>query len=99
MELSISQDGFVHYGDKVILVNPDHARGEEAGMFLEGDMCLCVSPDEVKAQLCDELEMPCGVSAVQTTVPTGRNTFTILRYRLSFRASQYPLGFVAKNLR
>lgn len=78
MELSISQDGFVHYGDKVILVNPDHARGEEAGVFLEGDMCLCVSPDEVKAQLCDELEIPCGVSAVQTTVPTGRNTFTIL---------------------
>lgn len=79
MELSVSQDGFVHYGDKVILVNPDHARGEEAGVFLEGDMCLCVSPDEIKAQLCDELEIPCAVSAVQTTVPTGRNTFTVLR--------------------
>lgn len=79
MELSVSQDGFVHYGDKVILVNPNHARGEEAGVFLEGDMCLCVSPDEIKAQLCDELEMPCAVSAVQTTVPTGRNTFTVLR--------------------
>nr|XP_048291311.1 cilia- and flagella-associated protein 161 [Myodes glareolus] len=78
MELSVSQDGFVHYGDKVILVNPNHARGEEAGVFLEGDLCLCVSPDEIKAQLCDELEIPCAVSAVQTTVPTGRNTFTIL---------------------
>lgn len=78
MELSVSQDGFVHYGDKVILVNPDHARGDETGMFLEGDLCLCVSPDEVKAQLCDELEMPCGMSAAQTTVPTGRNTFTVL---------------------
>ncbi|CAH7346357.1 Cfap161 [Phodopus roborovskii] len=78
MELSVSKDGFVHYGDKVMLVNPDHPRGEEAGMFLEGDLCLCMSPDEVKAQLLDELEMPCGLSAVLTTVPMGRNTFTIL---------------------
>ncbi|XP_012974364.1 cilia- and flagella-associated protein 161 isoform X1 [Mesocricetus auratus] len=79
MELSVSKDGFIHYGDKVMLVNPNHPPWEEAGVFLEGDLCLCMSPDEVKAQLLDELEVPCGVTAVQTTVPTGRNTFTILR--------------------
>lgn len=78
MELSVSKDGFIHYGDKVMLVNPNHPPWEEAGVFLEGDLCLCMSPDEVKAQLLDELEVPCGVTAVQTTVPTGRNTFTIL---------------------
>ncbi|EGW11843.1 cilia- and flagella-associated protein 161 isoform X1 [Cricetulus griseus] len=78
MELSVSQDGFVHYGDKVMLVNPDHPRWEEAGVFMEGDLCLCMSPDEVKAQLYDEFETPCGVSAVRTTAPNGRNTFTIL---------------------
>lgn len=79
MELSVTEDGFAHYGDKVILVNPDHPRGEEAGLFQEGDLSLCMSPDEVKAQISDELEVPCGVSAVRTTTPTGRNTFTILR--------------------
>ncbi|XP_028630598.1 cilia- and flagella-associated protein 161 [Grammomys surdaster] len=78
MQLSISEDGYVHYGDKVILVNPDHVLGEEAGMFMRGDLSLCMSPDEVKAQLSDDLEIPCGVSAVQTIAPTGRNTFTIL---------------------
>lgn len=79
MELSVTEDGFAHYGDKVILVNPDHPQGEEAGLFQEGDLSLCMSPDEVKAQISDELEVPCGVSAVRTTTPTGRNTFTILR--------------------
>ncbi|XP_031243081.1 cilia- and flagella-associated protein 161 [Mastomys coucha] len=81
MQLSVSKDGYVHYGDKVILVNPDHVLGEEAGVFMRGDLSLCMSPDEVKAQLSDALEIPCGVSAVQTIIPTGRNTFTILSDR------------------
>lgn len=79
MQLSVSEDGYVHYGDQVILVNPDHVLGEGAGAFMRGDLSLCMSPDEVKAQLSDELEIPCGVSAVQTIVPMGRNTFTIMR--------------------
>ncbi|XP_008851616.1 cilia- and flagella-associated protein 161 [Nannospalax galili] len=78
MQLSVSEDGFVHYGDQVMLVNPDHPPGEEAGVFLDGDMSLCMTPDEINAQLHDELEVPCGLSAVQTKVPIGRNTFTIL---------------------
>lgn len=77
-QLSVSEDGYVHYGDKVILVNPDHALWEEAGVFMTGDLSLCMSPDGIKAQLSDDLEIPCGVSAVQTTAPMGRNTFTIL---------------------
>ncbi|EDL06869.1 cilia- and flagella-associated protein 161 isoform X1 [Mus musculus] len=78
MQLSVSEDGYVHYGDKVIIVNPDQVLGEEAGKFMRGDLSLCMSPDEVKAQLSDDLEIPCGVSAVQTIAPMGRNTFTIL---------------------
>ncbi|KAL1774418.1 cilia-and flagella-associated protein 161 isoform X1 [Sigmodon hispidus] len=93
MELSVSEDGFVHFGDKVILVNPDHPSGEEAGMFLEGDLCLCMSPDEVRTQLLDDMEIPCGVSAVQTIVPTGRNTFTILRDHRSSDAEGQVLRY------
>ncbi|XP_051004813.1 cilia- and flagella-associated protein 161 isoform X2 [Acomys russatus] len=78
VQLSVSEDGYAHYGNNVMLVNPNHARGEEAGVFQEGDLCLCMSPDEVKSQLHDELEIPCGVSAVQTMVPMSRNSFIIL---------------------
>ncbi|XP_036060061.1 cilia- and flagella-associated protein 161 isoform X1 [Onychomys torridus] len=93
MELSVTEDGFAHYGDKVILVNPDHPQGEEAGLFQEGDLSLCMSPDEVKAQICDELEVPCGVSAVQTITPMGRNTFTILRDSTSSDAVDQVLRY------
>lgn len=79
LQLSVSEDGYVHYGDKVILVNPDHVLTEEAGVFMRGDLSLCMSPDEIKAQLNDDLEIPCGVTGVPTIAPIGRNTFTILR--------------------
>nr|XP_014698152.2 cilia- and flagella-associated protein 161 isoform X2 [Equus asinus] len=77
MQLSISQDGYVHYGDKVMLVNPDHPE-TEADLFLGGNLSLCVTPDEVKAHLSDKLEVPCGLSLAQVTVPIGRNTFIVL---------------------
>ncbi|XP_021510429.1 cilia- and flagella-associated protein 161 isoform X2 [Meriones unguiculatus] len=78
MELSVSKDGYIHFGNKVMLLNPDSAQEEEAAVFQKGHLSLCMSPDEVKSQLHDELEIPCGVSAVQSMVPTGRNTFIIL---------------------
>uniref|UniRef100_A0A8C6F3J7 Cilia and flagella associated protein 161 n=1 Tax=Monodon monoceros TaxID=40151 RepID=A0A8C6F3J7_MONMO len=88
MQLSISEDGYIHYGDKVMLVNPDHPE-TEADLFLGGDLSLCMTPDEIKAHLSDELEVPCGLSAAQTKIPVGRNTFTVtgqvLRYGQNFR--------------
>ncbi|GAB5572104.1 cilia- and flagella-associated protein 161 isoform X1 [Prionailurus iriomotensis] len=78
MQLSVSEDGYVRCGDKVMLVNPAHAE-VEAHLFLGGDLSLCATPDEIKAHLSDELEVPCGLSAAQTRIPVGRNTFTILR--------------------
>ncbi|XP_044914659.1 cilia- and flagella-associated protein 161 isoform X2 [Felis catus] len=78
MQLSVSEDGYVRCGDKVMLVNPAHAE-VEAHLFLGGDLSLGATPDEIKAHLSDELEVPCGLSAAQTRIPVGRNTFTILR--------------------
>ncbi|XP_047702787.1 cilia- and flagella-associated protein 161 isoform X2 [Prionailurus viverrinus] len=78
MQLSVSEDGYVRCGDKVMLVNPAHAE-VEAHLFLGGDLSLCATPDEIKAHLSGELEVPCGLSAAQTRIPVGRNTFTILR--------------------
>nr|XP_031296548.1 cilia- and flagella-associated protein 161 isoform X2 [Camelus dromedarius]XP_031296549.1 cilia- and flagella-associated protein 161 isoform X2 [Camelus dromedarius]XP_031296550.1 cilia- and flagella-associated protein 161 isoform X2 [Camelus dromedarius] len=77
MQLSVSEDGYVHYGDKVMLVNPDHPE-IEAHLFLGGDLSLCMTPDEMQVHLSDDLEVPCGLSASQTKIPVGRNTFTIL---------------------
>ncbi|XP_070333624.1 cilia- and flagella-associated protein 161 isoform X3 [Odocoileus virginianus] len=77
MQLSVSEDGYIHYGDKVMLVSPDHPE-TEADLFLRGDLSLCMTPDEIKAHLSNELEVPCGLSAAQIKIPVGRNTFTIL---------------------
>ncbi|XP_077730290.1 cilia- and flagella-associated protein 161 isoform X3 [Canis aureus] len=77
MQLSISEDGYVHCGDKVMLVNSDYPE-TEAHLVLGGDLSLCMTPDEIQAHLSDELEVPCGLSAAQTKIPVGRNTFIIL---------------------
>lgn len=78
MQLSISEDGYVHSGDKVMLVNLDHPE-TEADLFLRGDLSLCLTPDEIRAYLTDGFEVPCGLSAAPTKIPVGRNTFIILR--------------------
>ncbi|XP_019495546.1 PREDICTED: cilia- and flagella-associated protein 161 [Hipposideros armiger] len=77
MQLSVSQDGYIHSGDKVMLVNLDHPE-TEADLFLHGDLSLCLTPDEIRAHLSDEFEVPCGLSAAPTEIPVGRNTFIIL---------------------
>ncbi|KAF6076973.1 cilia and flagella associated protein 161 [Phyllostomus discolor] len=77
MQLSISEDGYVHHGDSVMLVNPDHPE-TEADVFLRGDLSLCLAPDEIGAHLSDTPEVPCGLSAAPTDIPVGRNTFIIL---------------------
>ena len=80
MQLSVTQDGHVHFGDKVMLANPDYPE-PEAGLFMGGDLSLCMTPDEMTAHLSDQLQAPCGLSAAPTKSPVGRNTFIILRYR------------------
>ncbi|XP_016073442.1 PREDICTED: cilia- and flagella-associated protein 161 [Miniopterus natalensis] len=77
MQLSVSEDGYVHIGDSVMLVNPDYPE-MEADLFLSGDLSLCLTPDEIRAHLSDEFEVPCGLSAAPTKIPVGRNTFVIL---------------------
>lgn len=78
MKLSISEDGHVHHGDTVMLVNPDHPE-TEADVFLRGDVSLCLAPDDIRAHLSDTPEVPCGLSAAPTKIPVCRNTFIILR--------------------
>lgn len=77
MQLSVSEDGYVHFGDSVMLVNLD-ARDQQAGEWLAGDLSLSVTPDTLQAHLGGQLELPCGLSAAPTRTPLGRNTFLVL---------------------
>ncbi|XP_022367016.1 cilia- and flagella-associated protein 161 [Enhydra lutris kenyoni] len=77
MQLSITEDGYLRCGDKVMLVNPDYPE-TEADLVLGGDLSLCMTLDEIKSPLSDQLEVPCGLSAARTKIPVGRNTFIIL---------------------
>uniref|UniRef100_H0WQN9 Cilia and flagella associated protein 161 n=1 Tax=Otolemur garnettii TaxID=30611 RepID=H0WQN9_OTOGA len=92
MQLSVSQDGYIHYGDKVMLVNP-HYSETEVGVSLSGDLSLCMTPDEVQAHLSDELELPCGLSAVPTKIPVSRNTFIIFSDSLDTDATGQVLWY------
>ncbi|XP_006885258.1 PREDICTED: uncharacterized protein C15orf26 homolog [Elephantulus edwardii] len=77
MQLSVSKDGYIHYGDKVILVNPDYPE-EEVDVFLAGNLSLCMTPDEMTTHLRDQLEVPCGLSAAPLSNSVSRNTFMVL---------------------
>lgn len=80
MQLSITEDGYLRCGYKVMLVNPDYPE-TDADLVLGGDLSLCMALDEIKSPPSDQLEVPCGLSAAKTKIPVGRNTFIILRYR------------------
>ncbi|XP_076972245.1 cilia- and flagella-associated protein 161-like [Tamandua tetradactyla] len=74
MQLSISEDGYIHYGDSMLLVNLDHP-DRDTDLFLGGDLSLCMTPDNITAHLSDEVEVPCGLSTAQTNITIGRNTY------------------------
>ncbi|KAM5291892.1 cilia- and flagella-associated protein 161 [Ctenodactylus gundi] len=78
MQLSVSEDGHVRCGDSVLLVSPEPTKMEETSLCLSGALSLCMTPDEMEAYLTGQLQLPCGLSAAQTTAPVGRDTFIIL---------------------
>ncbi|XP_042327268.1 cilia- and flagella-associated protein 161 isoform X2 [Sceloporus undulatus] len=78
-QLSISNDGFIHFGDTVLLVNLDNGKASaENEPGLCGDLSLAVNPDEADLHRAQELMAPCEVSAIKSVSPVGRNAFRIL---------------------
>ncbi|XP_074773361.1 cilia- and flagella-associated protein 161 [Athene noctua] len=78
IHLSVSKDGFVHFGDTVILLNPPNKSSVENYPGACGRLTLAVDLDEISIYSAESLQVPCGVSAVKTVDPMGRNTFCIL---------------------
>ncbi|XP_074090096.1 cilia- and flagella-associated protein 161 [Macrotis lagotis] len=76
-EISFTEDGFVHYGDKVLVLNPDW-EDPHGGQVVFGRLVLSVTPEEMKAHISNDIEVPCEVTAMHGVAPMGRNTFIIL---------------------
>ncbi|XP_020645798.3 cilia- and flagella-associated protein 161 [Pogona vitticeps] len=78
-ELSVSKDGFIHFGDTIMLVNPENSRSPtQSEPNMRGNLSLAVNPDEASIHLRPELPVPCETSAIRSMTPVGRNTFRIL---------------------
>ncbi|KAM6308577.1 cilia- and flagella-associated protein 161 [Aegotheles albertisi] len=77
-QLSVSKDGFVHFGDTVILLNPASKSSVENYPGVHGRLTLAVNMGEISLYSAKSLPVPCGVSAVESVDPRGRNTFCIL---------------------
>ncbi|XP_053128842.1 cilia- and flagella-associated protein 161 [Hemicordylus capensis] len=77
--LSVAKDGFVHFGDTVMLVNPESNQARmENPLCVHGKLALAVNADELSAHITDKLPSPCGVTAITCTAPIARNAFRIL---------------------
>ncbi|KAK9394031.1 putative protein C15orf26 like [Crotalus adamanteus] len=78
-QLSISKDGFIHFGDTVLFMNLDVTRLlEEKAFIMGGNLSLAVNPDISTLYTGDNLSAPCDLSAISHVNPVGRNAFRIL---------------------
>ncbi|XP_030045700.1 cilia- and flagella-associated protein 161 [Microcaecilia unicolor] len=75
IDLSISTDGFLHFGDVVLLLNSD--RAPVRALYPLCDVTLSANPDEVTLHTKVSLETPCTVSASTNIKPFARNAFVI----------------------
>ncbi|XP_038273794.1 LOW QUALITY PROTEIN: cilia- and flagella-associated protein 161 [Dermochelys coriacea] len=79
MQLSVSKDGFIHFGDTVMLLSPENNKSPSENYSAAcGNLTLAVNPDDITVHTSESLQVPCGVSAVKSVNPVGRNTFHIL---------------------
>ncbi|XP_031979179.1 cilia- and flagella-associated protein 161 isoform X3 [Corvus moneduloides] len=78
VELSVSSDGFVHFGDTVLLMNPDNKSSKEREPEISGDVTLAVDMEEVSLYSDEPLQISRGLSAVKSVDPMGRNAFCIV---------------------
>ncbi|KFQ36245.1 Uncharacterized protein C15orf26, partial [Mesitornis unicolor] len=78
IKLSVTKDGFVHFGDTVMLLNPDNKSSVENNPGECSRLTLAVNLDDISIHSAISLQAPCGVSATKSVEPMARNTFCIL---------------------
>lgn len=80
----MSKDGFVRYGDTVMLLNAENKSSVENRRGRCGGLALAIDLDELSLHSAESLQAPRGVCAVESADPVGRNTFCILRFGTLF---------------
>uniref|UniRef100_A0A8C3VKQ9 Cilia- and flagella-associated protein 161 n=1 Tax=Catharus ustulatus TaxID=91951 RepID=A0A8C3VKQ9_CATUS len=84
LHLSISSDGFVHFGDTVLLMNPDNkssgleGTSEEQEPEMRGDVTLAVDMEEVSCTRMNPCSSQVDLVHVRRVDPIGRNAFCIV---------------------
>ncbi|XP_075287779.1 cilia- and flagella-associated protein 161 isoform X2 [Opisthocomus hoazin] len=78
IQLSVSKDGFVHFGDTVMLLNPVNESRVGNGPGTCGSLALAASLGETWPCAAGPPPAPREVSAVESTDPVGRNAFCVL---------------------
>ncbi|XP_063301716.1 cilia- and flagella-associated protein 161 [Pelobates fuscus] len=77
-ELSVTTDGLLHFGDMVMLVNPENAVESLSNTSpVSGNFALSVNPEESAMHTTGHLTLPCGISASTNIKSCARNSFII----------------------
>jgi len=79
-ELSVTQDGFIHFGDKVMIINPGQEPSETPLTQLEPPRLahsLSINAEEYTLFNDSFITSPCEVSASKLLNPCKRNTFVV----------------------
>eukprot|EP00058_Branchiostoma_floridae_P011566 XP_002597054.1 hypothetical protein BRAFLDRAFT_96207 [Branchiostoma floridae] len=79
VDLSVTTDGLLHFGDTVMIVNPGAERNDVRDIRQRDPTALCLNISEYKAHLASQVEAPCPVSASRIIKPCIRNAFVITR--------------------
>ncbi|XP_035661142.1 cilia- and flagella-associated protein 161-like [Branchiostoma floridae] len=77
VDLSVTTDGLLHFGDTVMIVNPGAERNDVRDIRQRDPTALCLNISEYKAHLAAQVEAPCPVSASRIIKPCIRNAFVI----------------------
>ncbi|XP_067827719.1 cilia- and flagella-associated protein 161 [Heptranchias perlo] len=77
-ELAKSRDGYVHFGDMVLLINPGTVNKNAANLHLpRSPMALTLNVDQSRFMASSRVESPCDVCGSLELTPCIRNTFVI----------------------
>ncbi|GCB71170.1 cilia- and flagella-associated protein 161 [Scyliorhinus torazame] len=77
-ELAKSRDGYVHFGDEVLLINPGTVDKYAANVHpIRRPMSLTMNVDQSRFLTSTKVDSPCELSASLELSPTIRNTFVI----------------------
>lgn len=83
-----------------MLLSPDNKSSVDSYTGACGNLTLAINLEEISIYSAVSLQAPCGVSAVKTVDPVGRNTFCLLRFgTLFYVVFNYSVSFQYLTLR